>query len=273
MFFVLLGKQIRDSRWLLGIFSTAFFSLSWLTVFMAHRFETLLAKGEGGSSIPRRLGFLRGLGGAAMDYSTPALEICWWNHPFIVLTILGWAISRGSGAVGGEIERGTLDLTLSRPVPRWMFLASQISGTLFGLALLSLALILGNRVGTQFNFVKNPPGVELLIRPALLVFALGWSVFGYTLPFSVIDGVRWRSGLMGVALTLLGLISLSIAPQLGEEWSWLEKLTVFQWYAPMTAAIKNEDLLFNVSILGTIGLTGVVIAFLSFQWRDLPSSS
>ena len=36
---------------------------------------------------------MRALGGKNMDYSTLALEICWWNHPVIVLTVLGWAIS------------------------------------------------------------------------------------------------------------------------------------------------------------------------------------
>ena len=273
MFLVLVAKQIRDSRWLLGLFSTAFFGMSWLTVFMAHRFETLIAQGKLGPDAPRRFGFLRGLGGAAMDYSTTALEVCWWNHPFIVLTVLGWAIARGSGAVAGEIERGTLDLTLSRPVPRWQFLASQVVASVIGLVILAAALIMGNLVGTQFNVVKAAPGIDVLIRPALLVFALGWSIFGYTLPFSVIDGVRWRPGLVGAGLTLTGLIALSVAPQFNENWAWLEKLTVFQWYAPMTTAVKNEDLTYNLIVLGSIGAIGVIIAFLSFQWRDLPSSS
>ncbi len=273
MFLVMVRKQIRDSRWLLGILALAFFSLSWLTVYMAHGFERLITRGELGPGIQGRAGFLRGLGGSAQDYSTTGLEVCWWNHPFIVLTILGWAVARGSGAVGGEIERGTLDLTLSRPVPRWEFLASQIIATMFGLAVLALALMLGNLVGSQFNVVKNPPGFEVLLRPALLVFALGWAIFGYTLPFSVIDSVRWRPGIFSLGATLSGLIALSLVSQLDEFWSWLKYMTVFQWYAPMAAAVKNQDLLWNLSILGSIGLVGIVISFLSFQWRDLPSSS
>ena len=127
----LLRKQALESRWVLGISALAFFGLSILTAWLTWRFERLIDRGELGPAV-RRYGFLRALGGANMDYSTTALEVCWWNHPVIVLTVLGWAISRGSAAVAGEIERGTLDLTLSRPVSRSTYLLTQVAFTLLG---------------------------------------------------------------------------------------------------------------------------------------------
>ena len=39
-----------------------------------------------------------------------------WSHPFIILLISIWAIGRGSAAVAAEVERGTMDLLLSRPI-------------------------------------------------------------------------------------------------------------------------------------------------------------
>src|SRR3954464_7208596 len=106
---VLLRKHLIESRWVLGLSLAAFFGLSWLTAWMAMRFERLIDLGELGP-VSRRYGFLRVLGGPAMDYSTTALEVCWWNHPVIVLTVLAWAVGRGAGAVAGEIERGTIDI-------------------------------------------------------------------------------------------------------------------------------------------------------------------
>lgn len=268
---VLIRKQLRDSRWLLGVSSAAFFGLSWLTVYLAHNFEQLMAEGKLGPNV-RRYGFLRGLGGAAMDYSTTALEVCWWNHPFVVLVVLGWAVARGGAAVAGEIERGTLDLTLSRPVARSTFLFAQLVATVLGLAMLCVALISGNVVATQFHEVKDPPTVVTLLKPATMVFALGWAIFGYTLPFSAIDVARWRPMVLSVGITLGGLIAMSVAPQF-ENLDWLEKLSVFQAYAPVTVALQGEPLLYNTTVLGLVGLAGVIAAFVAFARRDLPANS
>src|SRR4051794_5921275 len=161
----LLRKQALESRWVLGLMALAFFGLSILTAWLAFRFEALIALGELGPAV-RRYRFLRALGGENMDYSTTALEVCWWNHPVIVLTVLAWAINRGSSAVAGEIERGTLDLTLSRPVSRTTYLLSQVAFTLIGLLVLAAALIAGNRVGAQLYTLKAPPSVLTLLRPS-----------------------------------------------------------------------------------------------------------
>jgi ABC-2 type transport system permease protein len=267
----LLRKQMSESRWVLGVSALAFFSLSILTTWLTWRFERLIDRGEVGPTV-RRYGFLRALGGANMDYSTTALEVCWWNHPVIVLTVLGWAISRGAAAVAGEIERGTLDLTLSRPISRSTYLLSQAAFTVLGLLLLAAALIAGNRVGAQFYALKAPPSVLALLRPATMVVALGLAVYGYTLPFSTLDAVRWRPGLVASALTLGGLIAMSVAPQF-DDYDWLEKLSVFRAYAPVTVALKGEPLAFNASVLCGIFAAGVALALAIFARRDLPTNS
>ena len=83
-------------------------------------------------SADTRIQWLRNLG-IAEQPSSISLMIASWNHPFILLLVSMWAIGRGSAAVAAEVERGTLDLILSRPVSRWAYLASQvivaISGT------------------------------------------------------------------------------------------------------------------------------------------------
>src|SRR4051794_24594694 len=200
----LLRKQALESRWVLGLMALAFFGLSILTAWLAFRFEALIALGELGPAV-RRYRFLRALGGENMDYSTTALEVCWWNHPVIVLTVLGWAISRGAAAVAGEIERGVLDLTLSRPVSRPTFLLSQVLFMLLGLLLMAAALIAGNQVGSQIYELKSPPTVLTLLKPATMVVTIGMAVYGYPLPFSTMDVVRWRPGVIALALTLGGL--------------------------------------------------------------------
>src|SRR5947209_17304016 len=91
----LIRKNLLDSRWMLGALVLALFWLSWLFVHVAHRIEKSMRATAGGG--PMRM--LRGMGGAAMDFSTGAIEMAFWNHPFILLMFSVWAIARGSGAV------------------------------------------------------------------------------------------------------------------------------------------------------------------------------
>jgi ABC-2 type transport system permease protein len=273
VFLALLRKHLGESKWVLGVAAAAFFGLSILTIWITMRFEQLIDRGEVGPNVVRRRGILMGLGGPAMDYSSTALEVLWWNHPLIVLTVLGWAISRGAAAGAGEIERGTLDLTLSRPVSRTVYLASQVVFMFLGLVVLVLSLWLGNVVGTLLYLVKSPPAFLTLLRPMTMVVTLGMAVFGYTLPFSAVDVVRWRVLLIASALTLGGLISMSVASYF-EDYEWLlEKLSVFRAYAPVTVAIKGEPLAFNASVLTAIFALGVAASFAIFLRRDLPSNS
>jgi ABC-2 type transport system permease protein len=268
----LLRKQAVESRWVLGVSALAFLGLSILTAWLTWRFERLINADEPNPAVIRRYRFLRALGGENMDYSTTALEVCWWNHPLIVLTVLGWAMSRGAAAVAGEIERGTLDLTLSRPVARSTYLLAQVAFTVGGLILLAGALIAGSRLGSLFYALKDPPSVVTLLRPAAMIITLGMAVYGYTLPFSTLDVVRWRPGLIASAITLGGLIAMTVAPQF-EGYDWLEKLSVFNAYAPVTVALKGDPLAFNATVLCGVFAAGVILALVIFARRDLPTNS
>ncbi|MFO0907807.1 MAG: ABC transporter permease subunit [Isosphaeraceae bacterium] len=272
MILVLLRRHLIEARWPLGLCTGAFFGLSWLTTWMAVRFERLIELGEIGPA-SRRYGFLRALGGPAMDYSTTALEICWWNHPVIVLTVLAWAVSRGATGVAGEIERGTIDVTLSRPISRSLYLSSQVLFAVLGLVAMVLALVAGNVFGSLIYTLKSPPSLLTLTRPSIIVISLGMAIYGYTLPFSAIDVVRWRPSLLSSAITLAGLVALSIAPQFPDYQKLLENLSVFQLYAPVTVALKVDPLAFNVAVLLLIFAIGLGVSYALFARRDLPSNS
>lgn len=270
----LIRRHLLESRWTLGLSSLAFVAVSVLTAWRASRYEQLVALGEV-TKETRGYGFLRVLGGPEMDYSTTALLVCWWNHPVIVLTVLAWAVARGGSAVAGEIERGTIDLTLSRPVARWSFLTSQVLFTVLGLVVMVAALIAGS-LGSAALFPLNaPPSLTTMLRPGLMVLALGMAVFGYTLPFSSIDVVRWRAWVAGAAITLAGLFSMTLA-SLFEGYmihDWMERASVFRAYAPVTVALKGEPLAYNTCVLSLIFVAGVTVSYWFFSWRDLPSNS
>jgi ABC-2 type transport system permease protein len=273
-FLALVRKQLTESRWLLGLTAAALCGLSWLTVFITSLTEARMRKSLGGDSRGLRTMAFRGVGGAIADLASVAFEVAWWNHPFILTNVLLWAILRGSGAVSSEIERGTLDLVLSRPISRFAYLASQVATGLFGLLTLSVAIVAGNVIAGHWYPVETPPTWASLLRPAVNMAALGFAVYGYTLLLSAIDSVRWRPNLIASVLTLGGYVALVIAnvPVL-EDWRWLGNLSIFKAYDPVSAAVTGEHLVRHTGILAGIGLGGVVLGFLGFLWRDLPANS
>ena len=124
-------------------------------------------------------------------------------------------------------------------------------------------------MGSQFYTLHSPPSVFALLKPAVMVVMLGVAVYGYTLPFSTIDIVRWRPGLIAAAATLGGLIAMTVTRQL-DGYRWLEKLSVFQAYAPVTVALKGDPLAYNSAVLAGVFAVGVGLAFLVFSTARSP---
>jgi ABC-2 type transport system permease protein len=269
--FTLVRKHLVEAKWMLGLSAAALCGLTILTTWLTSLTERQMDSGEMARN-PRRFGVLRFLGGPEMDFSTTALEVCFWNHPVVVLTVLSWAVSRGSWAVAGEIERGTVDVTLSRPVSRSSYLTSQILATTLGLMALAFGLIAGCELGSLFFTLKAPPSFWTLLKPATMVVTLGMAVYGYTLPFSALDVVRWRPTLAGAGITLTGLIAMTVSRQY-EGYEWLDNLSVFNLYAPVTVAMKGAPLAYNASVLLGVFATGAAASYWLFSRRDLPSNS
>ncbi len=112
-FLALLRKQVHESRWTLVLSAAALFGLGWLLVYFTSLGEARIMKEIESDSDNFRIQMLRNLGLAERP-SSISLMIASWNHPLVVLLVSMWAIGRGSAAVAAEVERGTLDLILSR---------------------------------------------------------------------------------------------------------------------------------------------------------------
>lgn len=276
-FLTLTGKLFRDSRWSLFFSAMALFALGWLFVHVASLNETKILKSL--SAAPgekvRAFRWMRDMGLEEAPSST-AIMMAFWSHPFIILVVAIWAIGRGAGAVGAEIERGTLDLILSRPISRWAYLSAQILVATTGLWAIAGSLAAGAMAASWYNVLRTPPEWIELSRPALNLAALGFSVYGYTLFFSSIDLVRWRPTMVGSVLTLAGFIARVIAliPIFKDAvWRpWAERFSIFSLYNPVDAVTGREVYSFDVSVLIALGAFGVGLAFLFFTTRDLPAN-
>jgi ABC-2 type transport system permease protein len=276
-FWALIRKEVHESRWMLVLSAAALFGLGWLFVYATSLNEAEIVRqlGPDSGELGVRLQILRNLG-VMEEPSSVSLIMAAWNHPFILILISAWSIARASGAVAAEVERGTLDLILSRPISRWAYLAAHVVVAIVGLAILGLALMAGAAIAVRYNVLRETPSAGILLRPAINLAALGLPIYGYTLLASAVDHVRRRPASVGSVLTLAGFIAWFIAvyPVFHEMWwrPWLERISIFKAYNPVELVTTGETLGSSLALLGGIGAAGIALAFVAFAVRDLPAN-
>lgn len=274
-FFALLRKHVHDTRGTLLLSAAALFALGWLFVFVTSLNETEILKVLSSETENSRFRWLRNMG---LEEQPPSVSIMmsFWSHPLIIAIIAMWAIGRGSSAVGAEVERGTLDLILSRPVSRASYLLTHVLMAIFGLFFVALALAVGAGIGAHYNYLRVPIAFWTLVKPALNLAVLGLPIYGYTLLVSAVDHVRWRATMIGSVVTLAGFIAwvVSVIPVL-QKYTWrvyLERVSIFKLYNPVDDVSTGELLLFNLAVLAAIGAGCILLSFLAFTRRDLPAN-
>jgi len=274
-FFALLRKHVHDTRGTLLLSAAVLFGLGWLFVFVTSLNETEILKVLSSDTEDNRFRWLRNMG---LEEQPPSVSIVVssWSHPLFISILSIWAIGRGSIAVSAEVERGTLDLILSRPVSRTSYLFTHVLMGVFGLFFLAMALAVGARIGAHYNFLRVPIAFWTLTKPALNLAVLGLPIYGYTLLVSAVDHVRWRPTMIGAVLTLAGYIAwfVSVFPVL-QKYTWrvyLERVSIFKLYNPVDDVSTGDSLLFNLAVLAAIGTGCILLSFLAFILRDLPAN-
>ena len=201
-------------------------------------------------------------------------------HPFTQIVLCVWAIGRASGALAGEMDKGTMELLLAQPISRRQVVLSHLAVDFVTVPLLCLFVILGTLTGTKVVGLQN---VELqrfvasLVNIAALLFAVG----GYTLALSAMGRLRWRVMSIALGVTLVQFL-LNL---LGQLWDVLEPwrpLTVFYYYQPQTIILREKWTVPIASwwpggevnvivVLLLVGAIGYGVAAAVFARRDIPA--
>jgi ABC-2 type transport system permease protein len=215
-------------------------------------------------------------------------------HPLVITIFCIWSIGRASGAIAGEIDRGTMELLLAQPTPRYRVVLAHLIVDVLTIPVLCLGMWGGTWLGLwSFGMldthadISNPkfanpwyfvPG---LVNAAALMFA----ITGFTLWLSSLG--RFRARVMGLAvLIVLVQYLLNVIGQMLDWFKWLRPFTVFYYYQPQLIILQGKwwvDLgdvwnngqplfaIFPVAVLFLVGASGYGLAFWTFSRRDLPA--
>jgi ABC-2 type transport system permease protein len=261
--------------------------------------EDLLFKGPG--QIVRTL-----IGGEhiSLDRAMDMLSIG-YIHPLIQTILCIWAVGRASGAMAGEIDRGTMELLLAQPIARTRVVLAHLAVDLVTIPLLCFSMWGGTWLGTRIVGPFQVDTQELAhlpfptqIAPELLevdaaafgpalwnIAALLFAVSGCTIWLSAAGRFRWRVLGVAVFLTLLQFL-INLLGQLWDVIAVLRPFTVFFYYQPQQIILQRHwtvDLgdAWNggkpllavnvVAVLAVVGAIGYVMALWTFRRRDLPA--
>jgi ABC-2 type transport system permease protein len=225
-------------------------------------------------------------------------------HPVMQLVFCIWAVGRASGAIAGEIDRGTMELLLSQPLSRPRILLAHFLVDCVAIPCLCLALLAGNLLGAwSIDPITVPPPpshvkvpfplprsddpemrarLEIqairFTRALPVVGGLIFSLSGLTMWLSAMGRFRWR--VMGTAVTVVLLMFLiNVLGQMWQPAAWLRPATLFYYYQPQQVIAEGGAWSVPVAggeapmlvVLYGVGALGYLLALGWLVRRDIPA--
>jgi ABC-2 type transport system permease protein len=249
------------------------------------------------------------MGGSDVRFERPtdflAVEML---HP-VILTLTGmWVVGRAAGAVAGELDRGTMELLLSQPVPRGRLILAHLFVDLAAIPCICLGVVAGTQLGlwlvgpfaVDYSILQKltadsplkfrpPQGPAVLevnadrqifgsMNHAALLFAFS----GLAMLVSSFGRNRWRS--TGYAVVIfVGMFVLNLVGQIWDTIGAARPLSLFFYYQPQKIWLAGDwwvklaevwpggPSVPVVPVLLAVGLAGYAAAYRVFTKRDLPA--
>lgn len=201
-----------------------------------------------------------------LDLSTPEgflnMELFSFLGPIFVMI---YAATSGAGATAGEEERGTLDLLLANPIPRWRVVVEKAVAMVFGLAVLSAAM----ELGVVLVSVAMQIGIDAGKVAAALISngLLGLSLGGVALLIGSLTGRRTLAIGATMTLAVASFFVNGLAPLVDWLAAWRPWSLFYHFigYDPLNNGLDPM----HASVLLAVALVGTAGAALAFEHRDM----
>ncbi|MFV2063121.1 MAG: ABC transporter permease subunit [Chloroflexota bacterium] len=193
------------------------------------------------------------------------------SHPFSLLLLGIMAIAFPALAIAGERDRGTLEVTLARPISR-----RGLYGTLYLAGLIFVGLLLATMLlASTITTYALGLGDELALGGMVQLWLAGWLLFVAFMSLAFfVSAMSDRAGpAVGIPAVFVLINYLSFA--IGSIWpdaKWLEDYSMFNLLNAqqvLDTGIAAIDLL----IMAAFSAIFVALALYLFPRRDIPSPS
>ncbi len=256
-------KTIRDLRW--PTFWTAlalaigggYFTALYNTYTSMFKLDDLL------SQLPPAA---RELMGGQLDLGSATGFLNIELFPLILPALLGaFAVALCSGFTAGEESRGTIDVLLSYPVPRWRMVVDKFAALVVGVAAVCAVMLAGILVGSS---VGAAPVITGNVAAGLVLGGLLALDFG-VIALAIAAFTGDRAAAAGVSIGLL--VVMYLVQTIGQIVDFLHSispLSLFHYYLGDTP-LKTGLNLGDATVLAGVAIAGLAISVAAFERRDL----
>ncbi len=255
----LVGHGLRLQARAIVIWGLALGSLSAMIVAIfpsiADQMETLIA-----TYPPEMLAFFGEAKAAGTIRGFLALEAFSMIFP---LALGFFAIIQGARTIAGAEERGTLDLFLGNPLPRWQLVASACVGMVLALLGIGAIVVLCTWVPGLLVDVDLPLGAVVAGTLNLLPLCL---FFG---GLAILVSAFVHRAALAIAVpggVLLAMYVMNAVANLATSLEWLRKISVFHYYG---SAIEHGIAWGSFLGMLLLGVAFVGLAVPAFAKRDI----
>lgn len=185
----------------------------------------------------------------------------------IILIIL--IITYASGAIAGEIDKGTIELLFAQPISRLkIFLAKYFSG----LVITTAFILLSNFSVVPFALLHNVDfRLQNYFTMSILGFLFAFAIFGICIMISSASSARGRPAAITGGLLII-MYALNIFSTFQESLENLKYASFFHYYDFSAAVVHNQIDALNVTVFLAVGLTTALIGAIIFIKRDIATT-
>lgn len=208
------------------------------------------------------------LGGELLQAGNlPGLMLIGYQHPLVLFLYLLFAVGVPTTLLTGEVQKGTMELILSRPATKTQVYLCACALTLAGMFALVLVMFLGTLTATRlYDFGQLIP-LDLFFRIAvnggLVAGAAG------ALALLAAGALAGRTRAVGVTVAILVLQYFAwVVAQWWPRLGFLKPATLF--YYSSSAKLAHGWVLGDMIVLLAIIVAASIIGGVSWRRRDLP---
>jgi ABC-2 type transport system permease protein len=193
-----------------------------------------------------------------------------FTHPLYIVLAGAAVIGFAARSLAGEMDRGIIQIPLSRPISRQAVYTSRLLGVGVICALLAIAGPLGMVAGILYARPSGEFAYGHLNAVALNGLVLFWAIGGLTLWGSAAASTAGRVVAWAISL----LVVSYFVDYFAGIWSPLESiqfLSLFDYYDPTQALVSGRASTTNLVTLTIVGVVAALAGLVVFTRRDLPA--
>jgi len=167
--------------------------------------------------------------------------------------------------ITNEVDKNTLDVTLSYPIPRWRYILEKFGAfmtysTLYPIILYTCAVVFTNAIGETMDFNVL---IYSFIGAYLQLIALG--------AISLLCGAVFLESSRALSVSGALILAQYVLTRLGDlgPYNFMKDLSLFKYVSMGTITKLGEIPLNEVTIVIGVGLVALTTALYVFQKREL----